>query len=258
MNFTDQMNRTIRLDSYPRRIVSLVPSQTELLFDLELEEEVVGITKFCIHPDSWFRSKTRVGGTKTVNIDKVKSLQPDLIIANKEENTQSDIESLMDVAPVWISDIHNLDEALEMTRCVGEITNKAEKASEIINFTKTGFDNLPKVEIPKKVLYLIWEKPIMSIGRDTFIHDMITRIGWENVLSSETRYPEITDEDIQLLSPDLIILSSEPFPYKEKHIWRYKELCPNADVKLLDGEFFSWYGSRMKKAPEYFKSILKS
>lgn len=251
------MNRTIRLDNYPRRIVSLVPSQTELLFDLGLENEVVGITKFCIHPDSWFRSKTRVGGTKTVNIDKVKSLKPDLIIANKEENTQSDIESLIDMAPVWISDIHNLDEALEMIRCIGEITGTTEKAAEIINFTKQGFANISKAESSKKVLYLIWEKPIMSIGSDTFIHDMLTKIGWENVLSNETRYPEITDEDIKMFNPDLIILSSEPFPYKEKHIWRYKELCPNAEVKLLDGEFFSWYGSRMMKAPEYFNSILK-
>ena len=101
-DFTDKLNRSITLFDKPLRIISLVPSQTELLYDLGLDEEVVGITKFCVHPDVWYRTKTRIGGTKTVNIEKVKSLSPTLIIANKEENTKSDIEALEKIAPVWI------------------------------------------------------------------------------------------------------------------------------------------------------------
>lgn len=256
MEYIDQMNRTIRLEATPRRIVSLVPSQTELLHDLELDDEVIGITKFCIHPENWFRSKTRIGGTKTVNIERVRSLNPDLIIANKEENTQADIEQLEQIAPVWISDIHNLDEALDMIIRIGELTNRLEKAKEISQLVLQGFERIQQSKSPKNVLYLIWENPIMGVGANTFIHDMITRLGWKNVLKNETRYPELMDEDIPLLNPDLIILSSEPYPYKQAHIERYKKLLPTADVQLLDGEFFSWYGSRLVKTVGYFEELL--
>ena len=117
------MNRTIRLGATPRRIVSLVPSQTELLYDLGLEERVVGITKFCIHPKEWYRSKVRIGGTKNVNFDKVKTLRPDLIIGNKEENFKEDIEALEEIAPVWMSDIFTLDDSLEMINQLGSVLN---------------------------------------------------------------------------------------------------------------------------------------
>jgi ABC-type Fe3+-hydroxamate transport system substrate-binding protein len=258
MDFIDQMNRTIRLESFPKRIVSLVPSQTELLYDLGLRDEVVGITKFCIHPDEWFRSKTRVGGTKTVHIERVKSLSPDLIIANKEENTKEDIEALMSIAPVWISDIHTVDEALDMIRSVGEIVNKKTEATELTEAISKAFSSLKQKVKSKKVLYLIWENPIMGVGGDTFIHDVLQRLGLENVLADENRYPEMTDEDIPILAPEIIILSSEPYPYKEEHVKRYLSLQSNSKVLLLDGEFFSWYGSRMLHAPRYFESCFES
>ncbi len=256
MEYKDQMNRTIRLENFPRRIVSLVPSQTELLFDLGLEDEVVGITKFCIHPDTWFRSKTRVGGTKTVDINKVQTLEPDLIIANKEENTKEDIEKLVRVAPVWISDIHTLEEALDMIKQIGVLTNRGEKSRSMITTIREGFEAIQQAEKRKRVLYLIWERPVMAAGNTTFIHDMLTRIGWENVLEEQIRYPELSDEEIVRLQPDLIILSSEPYPYKEEHVQRYQKLCPGAEVRLLDGEFFSWYGSRLVKALPYFQKVI--
>lgn len=256
MEYKDQMNRTIRLENFPRRIVSLVPSQTELLFDLGLEDEVVGITKFCIHPDTWFRSKTRVGGTKNVDIDKVQALAPDLIIANKEENTKEDIEKLARIAPVWVSDIHTLEEALDMIKRIGVLTNRIEKTRSMITTIREGFEAIQQAEKRKRVLYLIWERPVMAAGSTTFIHDMITRIGWENVLEEQVRYPELSDEEIVCLHPDLIILSSEPYPYKEEHIRRYKALCPDAEVRLLDGEFFSWYGSRLVQALPYFQKVI--
>src|SRR5438105_265149 len=120
--FTDQLGNQLHIDQHPRRIVSLVPSQTELLFDLGLQEEVIGITKFCVHPYHWHQTKTRVGGTKDIKLEVIDQLKPDLVIANKEENTREQITSLQSLYPVWISDVNTLQDALEMIRSIGEIT----------------------------------------------------------------------------------------------------------------------------------------
>src|SRR5476651_171659 len=126
--FNDQLHRPINLPAPPKRIISVVPSQTELLFYLGLDEEVIGITKFCIHPADKFKQTTKVGGTKDLNINLIKSLQPDLIIANKEENERSQIEELMTICPVWISDISNRDEALDMITQVGQLVGREDNA----------------------------------------------------------------------------------------------------------------------------------
>ena len=129
MLIADQMHRKIHLPRFPlRRIISLVPSQTELLYDLGLEEEVVGITKFCVHPPEWFQSKARVGGTKTIHFEKIKALQPDLIIGNKEENEREQIEALAECFPVWMSDIATLEDALDMMLRVGALVDRPEQA----------------------------------------------------------------------------------------------------------------------------------
>lgn len=247
------------LQHIPKRIISLVPSQTELLFDLGLDAETIGITKFCVHPEEWFRSKTKVGGTKTVNIDKIKELQPDLIIANKEENVKEQVEALSDIAPVWVSDIHNLEDALEMIQTIGKLTDRYEKAEIIARLIQHRFNELNesgKREI--NTLYLIWRKPWMSIGSDTFIHQMMQITGLENVCKELTRYPELTDEEMVKLNPDLVLLSSEPYPFKEKHIDELQQLLPAARIVLADGEMFSWYGSRLLHTPAYLKGLLQS
>src|SRR5579859_1404952 len=138
-SFTDQLGRTIFLPRIPHRIISLVPSQTELLYTLGLDEAVVGITKFCVHPESWFRSKPRIGGTKAIDPARVDALQPDLIIANKEENEKPQIEALATRYPVWISDVHTLQDALAMIRDVGAITGKATEASALATTIATRF-----------------------------------------------------------------------------------------------------------------------
>src|SRR3954454_13457271 len=131
--YTDQLGREIELLRYPpNKIISLVPSQTELLYDLGLDEEIIGITKFCVHPEHWFKNKERVGGTKNVNIENIQSLKPDLIFANKEENVKEQIEQLETIAPVWISDITTFEDALQMIKCIGEITNTTSKAETLI------------------------------------------------------------------------------------------------------------------------------
>ncbi len=242
----------------PQRIVSLVPSQTELLYDLGLEAETVGITKFCVHPEAWFRSKARVGGTKSVHKDRVAALQPDLIIANKEENVKEQIEALKDIAPVWVSDIHTLSDALVMIETIGRLTGKLEKAKAIVTHIERDFSNLAAASIHRTALYLIWRKPWMSVGRDTFIHDMLQRIGLENVCAAQERYPELSATDITAMNPELVLLSSEPYPFKEQHIAELQQLVPDAKIILVDGEMFSWYGSRLLQSPGYFREIIAS
>lgn len=254
---TDQLGREIEIPFPPKRIVSTVPSQTELLFDLGLEEEIVGVTWFCIHPKNKVKAKTKIGGTKNLKIDNIRELQPDLVIANKEENDKSQIEELAREFPVWISDISDFDESLEMIRKIGEITGKNENADYIAEKIKTAFSDLPLAP-PLNTLYLIWKVPYMSVGRATFIHCIIEKIGLKNVCANETRYPELSEEKIKAINPDLVLLSSEPYPFKEKHIEELQQLLPEAKVVLVDGEMFSWYGSRLMKAPEYFKKIIKN
>ena len=254
--YTDMTGRTVEVNYPPQRIVSLVPSQTELLFDLGLEDEVAGITKFCVHPEAWFRSKKRVGGTKTVHLDIVTALQPDLVLANKEENTKEQIEALAALFPVWVSDIQTISEGLQMITEVGAITGKDNRAIELCNEISAGFATLQQSNFPRRVAYFIWRNPWMCAGGDTFISDMITRIGWENVLADKNRYPEINLEELARQKPDLILLSSEPYPFKDVHIGEITKAIPDAEVRLVDGEMFSWYGSRMKLAASYLSKLI--
>ena len=252
----DQMGNSVILPDSPLRIVSLVPSQTELLYHFGLTEEVVGQTLFCIHPQLQHQSKPRVGGTKKLQLDKIRSLKPNLIIGNKEENDQSQIAELQKEFEVWMSDIKNLNDALHMITSIGEITNRAEQAAALNQSIQTAFTGLrkPISVTPVKVLYLIWREPYMAAGTDTFISDMMTCIGWQNALT-QNRYPELTPEQIALLDPDIILLSSEPYPFKNEHIAELKMICPGAHIRLADGEMFSWYGSRLLKAVSYFREL---
>jgi ABC-type Fe3+-hydroxamate transport system substrate-binding protein len=255
--FRDQLGREIQISFPPKKIISVVPSQTELLFDLGLDEEVIGITKFCIHPSTWFRTKTRVGGTKQLHIDQIISLQPDLIIANKEENVEEQINELAKHFPVWISDIKTLEDAYEMMHAVGEMLGQNKKAQDLVERIKSSISGLQSTN-SKSCAYLIWQNPLMTVGSDTFIHHMLGLAGFKNVFADRTRYPEITIEEIQQRNPEFILLSSEPFPFKQKHADELKQQLPNSKIIFVDGEMFSWYGSQLLKAPEYFRSLKTS
>jgi ABC-type Fe3+-hydroxamate transport system substrate-binding protein len=246
------MQRTVEIKSTVSRIVSLVPSQTELLIDLGLKDRLVGVTKFCVHPSELRKEIQLIGGTKNAKIELIQSLNPDLIIGNKEENNQLDIEVLEHLFPTWMSDIFTLEDSLEMIKRVGEITETTKKAHHIISEIQTNFSELGKLNSAKSVLYLIWKKPFIGAARNTFIHSMLERLGLENVLQ-EDRYPEV---QLEKVNPDFIFLSSEPFPFKEKHIKEFQVQFPESQVVLVDGEFFSWYGSRLIEAPSYFKKLL--
>jgi ABC-type Fe3+-hydroxamate transport system substrate-binding protein len=253
--YVDQLRRTIELAHTPKRIISVVPSQTELLFDLGLDEEVIGITKFCVHPAHWFKTKTRIGGTKQLNIEKIKALRPDLIIANKEENVRQQIEELAKDFPVWISDINDLRGALDMITSIGAITSKENVAKHIIDEINKGFAPLQTTNHKLQTCYLIWKDPYMTIGGDTFINDILNRAGFQNSFAYQKRYPEVTITDLQTAGCQLLLLSSEPFPFKQKHIDELQPLLPDTKIILVDGELFSWYGSRLLKAPGYFLQL---
>lgn len=253
----DQMGYPLVLKSKPKRIISLVPSQTELLFDLGLEEEIVGVTKFCVHPSGKRKSRKVIGGTKNFNFNRIDQLEPDLIIGNKEENYKEGILILKEKYPVFMSDIESLEQACAMMESVGALVDKEERSAEIVRKIKFRFEDL-KPRVFKRALYLIWKNPYMSIGKDTFIHEMMNSCGLENVLGNAVRYPVLAENEIRDLQPDIILLSSEPFPFKEKHIAEIKKSFPSADVALVDGEMFSWYGSRLLYSAAYFKQIYAS
>ncbi|MBB6108038.1 ABC-type Fe3+-hydroxamate transport system substrate-binding protein [Mucilaginibacter lappiensis] len=255
--FHDQLNRVVSLSATPQRIISIVPSQTELLFYLGLDTEVIGITKFCIHPEDKFKALAKVGGTKQLNIDQIRALKPDLIIANKEENERSQVEELMNICQVWISDIHDLDSALEMIRTVGLLVNRETEAQALYRDIISSFAHLALPAINLSIAYFIWRKPYMVAGSGTFIDNMLQRCGLINAIDKD-RYPEITPQEIIAISPDLIFLSSEPYPFKQKHIDEFKLMLPHAKVILVDGEMFSWYGSRLLYAAGYFKTIMQA
>jgi ABC-type Fe3+-hydroxamate transport system substrate-binding protein len=252
--FTDQINRTIHLPRIPRRIISLVPSQTELLYSLGLEDAVVGITKFCVHPESWFRNKARIGGTKAVDPVRVDALRPDLIIANKEENDRFQVEALAARYPVWISNVTDLPDAMAMIRDVGLITGKSAAAEELANAITKEFASLPGTHpMSPRAAYLIWRNPWMAAGGDTFINNMLNYAGYVNALSGRDRYPVVELSSLAGPGCPTIFLSSEPYPFRQRHVDEIREVLPDADIRLVDGEFFSWYGSRLLQAPAYFR-----
>jgi ABC-type Fe3+-hydroxamate transport system substrate-binding protein len=242
------------------RIISMVPSQTELLSYLGLENEVVGITKFCVHPESWFRNKTRVGGTKNIDFKKIHQLSPDLIIANKEENVKEQVEELAKNYDVWITDVNDLSDSIKMIADIGNLTGRFKKASELILKIREGFGKLEELSVGQplvKTAYFIWKDPYMVAASETFINNMMQYCGLENVFSEQKRYPQIALEEIKQKKTELILLSSEPYPFKEKHREEMQKLFPKIKVELTDGEMYSWYGSRLLKSIEYFQLFLK-
>jgi len=257
--FKDQLNRSIELAKVPKRIVSLVPSQTELLVDLGLEESIVGLTKFCIHPTHLRKAKTIVGGTKKVHYDRIKALQPDIILCNKEENTKEMVEELEKIAPVHVSDIYTIVGTVVLIKQYGELFSIPNKANEITNTLLGLVDEFKSYIINRpvrKVAYFIWRKPWMVAGNNTIIHHLLLLNKFENIFAEQSRYPEVAIISLaEKNKPDFVFLSSEPYPFKEKHILELKELLPQVNILLVDGEYFSWYGTRLLGAFEYFKSL---
>ena len=243
----DQMENHIKFDSAPKRIVSLVPSISEYLADLELEEQVVGITKFCIKPIIWHQNKPKVGGTKTLYLDKIADLKPDLIIANKEENTFEQIKTLQKIYNTYISDVTTTDDMYTMMKHIGFITNRVNKSIDWINLTKEKISKLrSQMDTTRKAYYLVWNDPIMVAGNNTFINTTLKLFGFQNAEKLD-RYPKKLKTELQDSDFDCILLPTEPFPFKLQHKLMYQKIFPNKQIELVDGEQFSWYGSRLAK-----------
>ncbi|MGV3560834.1 helical backbone metal receptor [Larkinella arboricola] len=241
----------------PQRIISVVPSQTELLFDLGLDQEIVGVTKFCVHPGDKVKRKTVVGGTKTLHLDRIHALKPDFILANKEENTREQMEELQRHYPVHITDMQTVTDALAMIREVGQRVGRGPEAGRMAEQITASFHGFRPADNRSglTVAYFIWRKPYMVAANDTFTHSMLEMAGFRNAFAERSRYPEISETDLQTARPDLIFLSSEPYPFTEKHQAEARQICPTAQVLLVDGELFSWYGSRMLKAADYMLEL---
>ena len=240
----DQIGTVLELQEIPNRIVCLVPSITELLVDFGLETAIVGCTKFCVHPLHLRSRQKIVGGTKNVRLEKVEQLSPDLIIANKEENTREDVDCLAGHFPTWVSQVRTVAEAEEMITRLGRLFAAEDRAAAIIAANQKTLKS-HQLPVPQKALYLIWREPWMSVGGDTYIHDVMRQLGYENVVGDQLRYPTLSVDEIRALAPERIMLSSEPYPFKQEHLEKWSDILPHAEVELVDGEFFSWYGSRL-------------
>jgi len=250
MTFIDQTGYKITLDRHPQRIVSLVPSQTELLYHLGINP--IAQTIFCVHPTPYFKESNKIGGTKKLSLAKIKRLKPDLIIGNKEENHQAEIETLRSEFRVWLSDIYTLSDANTMILQIGELVNKKEEAESLVSAIQRDFSKINIAKKTQRVLYLIWRKPYMAAGRSTFINAILKSQGLENCISEvDSRYPELSTDQIKEYNPDTILLSSEPYPFKDKHITELQSMLPQASIELVDGELYSWYGPRLLKTASY-------
>ncbi|GAA3936891.1 helical backbone metal receptor [Hymenobacter algoricola] len=255
LTVTDQMGRRVAVPYPPQRIVSLVPSQTELLFELGLGEKVVGVTKFCIHPAAARTKAVIIGGTKNFHFDRIDALKPDLILGNKEENYREGIEQLAEKHAVWMSDIATLEEALRMIRQVGMVAGAPARAEQLAATLQASFADLELPALPRSAAYFIWRKPYMVAAGGTFIDDLLGRAGFTNVFATQARYPEVTAAQLAAAAPDTILLSSEPYPFGEKHVAEFQAICPAAAVHIVDGELFSWYGSRLLHSATYFRTL---
>ncbi len=256
---TDQINIQHTFESSPKRIISLVPSQTELLFELGLEDRIIGITKFCVHPFHFKSTKKIVGGTKKVHVEKIRLLQPDIIICNKEENTLEIVEQLKAICPVWVTDIRTIEDNFQMITDFGQLFNcrtEAQKWNDKLAFGLADFKAFIQEKTIQKVAYFIWKDPYMVAGSDNYINEILKLNHFKNIYENKGRYPEIEIKKIRLEGdPDLVFLSSEPFPFKEEDAFEIGRYTHHAKTIFVDGEMFSWYGSRLLKAFPYFKML---
>lgn len=255
---TDMLGRQMAVPRIPQRIVSLVPSQSELLWYLGLKDQIVGITRFCLQPSELRKHARIIGGTKTLDANRILDLKPDLVIANKEENTIELIQALQNHVPVWISDVRNLDDAFKMIASIGQLCSKSEEAIALCSIIHEGFESIPNSKPLLRAAYFIWKSPWMLAGADTFINSMMQKAGFENVLtSSHSRYPIIEISELKRLNPQVLLFSSEPFPFKKNHFEELQSEFPHLKMVEVDGRLFSWYGSALLESAKYFSELSK-
>ena len=246
----DHLGRRVTYPFPPKRLVSLCPGITDTLLALDLKDEIVGRTRYCIHPKDKVENIRTVAGTKEINLDAIKDVRPDLIIVEKEENTKAMVEELEQYFPVYVAEVQTIDEAFQMIGDMGTLTDRIESATHLVDTIRGRFENLPTVN-GKRAAYVIWRKPYMVVGKDTYIQSMLNQMGFVNPFTeSDGRYPAVSAEEFKQAELDCLLLASEPFPFSEKHLAEFQAFLPNTEIILVDGEMF-WYGPRMLDAAEY-------
>ncbi|MDI3527997.1 MAG: hypothetical protein PWR03_2181 [Tenuifilum sp.] len=253
----DDLGREVFFSFPPQRIVSLVPSITELLFDLGLDDKIVGVTSYCIHPKQ-AKSKVIVGGTKNVDASLIRRLKPDLILAEKSENQKENVLDVAAECSVYTFDISGFDDAIKMIQTVGILTSTTEQANEISKKVTSQFRNLGTARTSKTVFYPVWKNPYITINASTFISSMLKFCGLKNIFDGyDKSYPVVDLSEVINHNPDIILLPSEPYEFSQDDMAELKSLFPNSKLFLVDGEMFAWYGSRMLKAVDYFSELIK-
>ena len=253
MLVVDDRGIPLELDGVPQRIVSLVPSLTETLVDLGAEERIVGVTKFCTRPDHLRRERTRIGGTKGINLAQVMDLKPDLVIANLEENEAQDVMAL-EIAgvPCWVCDVRTVERAMSLLVDLGGLIGCRAEGEALLQEVRRGWGaaGVSGGSTAGPVAYAVWRNPWMWAGRDSYIQSVMRWWGW-TPWPEDARYPEYPMDQLEAEGVHRVLLPSEPFPFKEEH----RAECLGLDAVLVDGEMFSWYGSRMRHVPEYMAAL---
>ena len=241
------------------KIVSLVPSISELIYDLNAEDKIVGVTKFCVHPKYFQIEKTVVGGVQEFDIDKIIALKPDVVFASKDENFEDEIIELRKHVPVYVTDVKNVNEAISMIKTIGALLNKRSDADKITMKIDMQLKDLAKVTddlLYRSAAYFVWNDPWVAAGKDTFIDSLLKLIKVDNVFSNlKERYPMVTGANIHIGNPQMIMLPSEPFKFEDKHAIEIGRHTHDAATFFVDGQMFSWYGSRLVKSIDYLKLL---
>jgi ABC-type Fe3+-hydroxamate transport system substrate-binding protein len=258
--FVDATDRRLELGRPPQRIVSLVPSLTETLFAFGLADQVAGVTRFCVEPAAASR-KPKVGGTKNVAIDAVRALEPDLVLANVEENTRDDVEALIAAGlPVFVTYPRTVAIAIVELRQLAEMTGSTEAAAPTIELAERelcGAEAANESRHPLRTFCPIWRSPWMTIGPDTYIHDFLRACGADNVSGGASdRYPVIDLLDVASRRPEVVLLPDEPYPFGPKHIPEVIEALGDARIYLVDGKSLCWYGPRIGPALAEIQKLL--
>ena len=254
----DASGVAVELPRPPRRIVSLVPSTTEILCALGLGEALVGITVYCVEPRDVVRGKTRIGGEKNPDLEKIRTLEPDLVIANIEENVRDDIDRLRAWSiPVWVTYPRTVAEGIQLIGELGELTGSPARAAELLRDIEPLHERVRMATArrpPVTVFYPIWRGPYMTINGDTYIHDMLKVCGARNIFAERPeRYPTVTLDEVAARRPDVILLPDEPFRFRRTHLAdfvKYTDVPAVRDgrIHLVDGKPFSWHGPRIAEA----------
>ena len=256
---TDARGNAFPSSFYPSRIVSLVPSTTETLYKLGINDRIVGVTRYCVHPKEARQEKSIVGGTKQLNWEAVKNCRPDLVIGNQEENSKQIFQDLQAMnIPYYIAFPKTIDDALDDLENLGKLLNASTRAREIGTMIKSARRSCNKTKF--RFAYLIWRRPYMTLNDQTFISEMLQEIGGVNVFQGHPeRYITCQPAEILAHSPDVVLLSSEPYPFKEKHIPELLQAgFARQQIKFIDGEMCSWHGVRLVEAFDYLNKVKAS